>query len=73
MKGSIDAGALNVEIYIDFVLKCIHNDVILGGSIMLTLTKDMEIGVAKIDSQHRELIDRLNAVISMGVKAATKE
>jgi hemerythrin len=40
---------------------------------MITLTKDMETGVAKIDAQHRELIDRLNAVTSMGIKSVSKE
>ena len=40
---------------------------------MLTLTKDMETGVAKNDEQHRELINRINAVTSMGVKSASKE
>jgi hemerythrin len=40
---------------------------------MLTLTKDMETGIAKIDEQHRELITRLNAAITMGSKAISKE
>jgi hemerythrin len=40
---------------------------------MIVLTKDMVVGVAKIDSQHKELIDRLNAVISMGTKSVSKE
>ncbi|MDR1735901.1 MAG: bacteriohemerythrin [Oscillospiraceae bacterium] len=40
---------------------------------MITLTKDMEVGVAKIDAQHRELIDRLNAVTAMGAKSVSKE
>ena len=40
---------------------------------MITLGKDMEVGVAKIDSQHKELIDRINAVTSMGLKSASKE
>lgn len=40
---------------------------------MITLTKDMEVGVPKIDAQHRELINRLNAVISMGVKSVSAE
>ena len=39
----------------------------------LTLTKEMEVGVKKIDDQHRELIERINAVTHMGVKAASKE
>jgi len=41
--------------------------------IMIALSKDMEVGVAKIDAQHRELIDRINAVTSMGVKSVSKE
>ena len=40
---------------------------------MITLSKDLEVGVAKIDSQHKELIDRLNAVTSMGVRSVSKE
>lgn len=40
---------------------------------MITLTKDMELGVPKIDEQHQELIDRLNTVISMGAKSVSKE
>lgn len=37
------------------------------------LTKDMETGVAKIDEQHRELINRINAVVTMGSQAFSKE
>ena len=33
----------------------------------------MEIGIFKIDSQHRELIERLNAVTAMGAKSVSKE
>jgi hemerythrin len=40
---------------------------------MITLTKDMETGVAKVDEQHQELVKRLNALISMGTKAVSKE
>ena len=40
---------------------------------MITLTKDMEVGVPKIDSQHKELVDRINAVTAMGTKSATDE
>ena len=40
---------------------------------MITLSKDMETGVAKIDAQHRELIDRLNAITSMGAKSVSTE
>jgi len=40
---------------------------------MITLTKDMEIGVAKIDEQHKELVDRINTITSMGLKSVSKE
>ncbi len=40
---------------------------------MIAFTKDMEIGVPKIDAQHKELIDRLNAVIAMGAKSVSVE
>ena len=40
---------------------------------MITLTKDMETGIAKIDGQHKELINRLNEITSMGVKAISNE
>ena len=40
---------------------------------MITITKDMEVGVLLIDTQHKELVDRLNAVTSMGVKSVSKE
>ena len=40
---------------------------------MITLSKDMEVGVAKIDAQHKDLIDRLNNIVSMGTKAVSKE
>jgi hemerythrin len=40
---------------------------------MVELTKDMETGIAQVDSQHRELVNRLNTVASMGVKAVSKE
>ena len=40
---------------------------------MIKLSKDMEVGVEKIDTQHKELINRLNAVLSMGIKAASRE
>ncbi len=40
---------------------------------MITLTKDMEVGVPKIDEQHRELVNRINAVTTMGTTSATKE
>ena len=40
---------------------------------MVTLSKDMEVGVVEIDTQHKELVDRLNAMVSMGHDAASKE
>jgi hemerythrin len=40
---------------------------------MITLTSDMMVGVQKIDTQHQELINRINAVSSMGAKAVSKE
>ena len=40
---------------------------------MITISKDMETGVAKIDAQHSELVDRLNEITAMGAKSVTKE
>ena len=40
---------------------------------MITLSKDMETGVEKIDAQHRELVDRINDILSMGEKSISKE
>jgi len=40
---------------------------------MITLSKDMETGVGMIDSQHKELIDRINDVTAMGVKSFSAE
>ncbi len=40
---------------------------------MITLSKDMEVGVQKIDAQHKELVDRLNSVLALGAKSITKE
>lgn len=40
---------------------------------MIVITKDMEVGVAKIDAQHKELVTRLNNVTAMGAKAVSKE
>jgi hemerythrin len=40
---------------------------------MLSLSKDMETGIEKIDTQHRELIDRINKLLEAGEKSASKE
>ena len=40
---------------------------------MIKISKDMETGVTLIDNQHKELIDRINAVTYAGNKAFTKE
>jgi hemerythrin len=40
---------------------------------MISITKDMEVGVAKIDEQHRELVDRINAITRMGSRSFSKE
>ena len=37
------------------------------------LTKNMETGVAKVDEQHRELINKINELITMGYQAFSKE
>jgi hemerythrin len=40
---------------------------------MITLSKDMEVGILEIDTQHMELVDRLNSLVSMGHEAVSKE
>jgi len=40
---------------------------------MITLSQDMETGVDKIDAQHKELVDRINDILSMGEKSISKE
>ena len=40
---------------------------------MVTLSKDMEVGVLEIDTQHMELINRLNALMSLGHDAVSNE
>jgi hemerythrin len=40
---------------------------------MITLSKDMETGVEKIDFQHRELINRINNVLMLEEKASSEE
>ncbi|MDR2923875.1 MAG: bacteriohemerythrin [Treponema sp.] len=39
---------------------------------MISLSKDMETGVEKIDSEHRELINRINNVLTMGEESASE-
>jgi len=40
---------------------------------MLTISKDMEVGVAKIDTQHKELVDRINALTKMGTQSVNSD
>jgi len=40
---------------------------------MLSLTKDMGTGVELIDTQHKELINRINSLLSIGEKSCSKE
>jgi len=40
---------------------------------MINMTKDLEVGVLEIDEQHMELINRLNALLSMGHDADSRE
>ena len=40
---------------------------------MINFTKDLELGVPKIDAQHRELIDKINKLSSMGAHSFSKE
>ena len=40
---------------------------------MVILSEDMKMGVAHIDAQHQELIDRLNVITSMGIGSVSKE
>jgi hemerythrin-like metal-binding protein len=40
---------------------------------MITLSKSMEVGIPLVDEQHKELVDKLNHVTSMGVESASKE
>ena len=40
---------------------------------MVTLSKDMEVGVLEIDTQHLELVNRLNSLMSMGHDAVSME
>jgi hemerythrin len=40
---------------------------------MLNLSKDMETGVEKIDTQHKELINRINSLLEIEDKPASEE
>jgi len=40
---------------------------------MITLSDDMEVGVLEIDTQHMELVDRLNSLLSKEHYAVSKE
>jgi hemerythrin len=40
---------------------------------MINFTPDLLTGVSAIDEQHKELINRINAVVSMGTKSVSKE
>jgi hemerythrin len=40
---------------------------------MLNLSKDMETGVEKIDSQHRELINRINSLLAVEGEPVSEE
>ena len=40
---------------------------------MLTMSKDLEVGVLEIDAQHMELINRLNSLLSIGHDAVSRE
>ena len=40
---------------------------------MIQLSKDMEVGVVEIDAQHMELVNRLNALLSMEHNVDSKE
>jgi len=40
---------------------------------MITLTKDMETGIGKIDAQHKDLVDRINAITTMGTKSVSDD
>jgi hemerythrin len=40
---------------------------------MITLLKEMELGVESIDNQHKDLVNRLNTLTSMNIKSISKE
>ena len=39
----------------------------------MKFTQDMEVGVKQIDEQHKELVDRINAIVALGLKSVSKE
>jgi hemerythrin len=40
---------------------------------MISLTKEMEVGVAKVDEQHKELVNRINTVTCMDINSISNE
>ena len=40
---------------------------------MIELTKAFETGIPKIDEQHKELVNRINAVLNLGASSVTKD
>jgi hemerythrin len=40
---------------------------------MIALTNDMLTGIEKVDEQHKELVNRINAVASMGTSSVSDE
>lgn len=40
---------------------------------LLEFAKEFETGVSKIDDQHKELINKLNAVVASGMNSATRQ
>ena len=36
---------------------------------MLEITKELETGIAEVDAQHRELVNRINSLINLGEEA----
>jgi hemerythrin len=40
---------------------------------MISFTKDLEVGVPKVDEQHQELINRINTLTAMDIKSISHE
>ena len=40
---------------------------------MITMSKDLEVGVLEIDTQHMELINRINSLLAIGHDAVSRE